>query len=326
MDFVKLPKVELHCHLDGGMDIDLVKEYLRSKGEQVERAALVERLQVAPDCTSLAEYLMRFDLPCQVLQTKENLRRQAYCLAKADALEGVTYLETRFAPNFHKNEGLNLDEILDSVALGLEDAKKEFGIESGILVCAMRHMSLEDNLAVLKAAREHLGSGVVGFDIAGDEAAFPMEMFEDLFHEAKRLEIPFTIHAGECGRAANVQGAIDLGTRRVGHGIAMDGHVDLMKLCADKHVGVELCPTSNLQTHALESLDAYPIRHFMDAGIPVSINTDNRTVSGISLSHEYQVLDGIFHFTEDDFKRIYRDSVDVAFVDDSVKDALLKKL
>ena len=246
-------------------------------------------------------------------------------MAKADALEGVTYLETRFAPNFHKNEGLNLDEILDAVALGLEDAKKEFGIESGILVCAMRHMSLEDNLAVLKAAREHLGSGVVGFDIAGDEAAFPMEMFTDLFHEAKRLEIPYTIHAGECGRAENVRGAIELGTRRVGHGIAMDGHTDIMKMCVDHHVGVEMCPTSNLQTHALESLNDYPIRRYLDAGIPVSINTDNRTVSGITLSHEYQVLDDIFHFTEDELRCIYRDSVDVAFASDDVKEALLKK-
>lgn len=326
MDFKSLPKIELHCHLDGGMDMDLVAEYLESKGEKVSREELTNRLQVQPDCTSLAEYLMRFDLPCQVLQTKENLRRQAYCLAKADALEGVTYLETRFAPNFHKNEGLNLDEILDAVALGLSDAKKEFGIESGILVCAMRHMSLEDNLAVLKAAREHLGSGVVGFDIAGDEASFPMEMFEDLFHEAKRLEIPFTIHAGECGRAQNVRGAIELGTARVGHGIAMDGHADLVKLCADKHVGVELCPTSNLQTHALESLNDYPIRRYLEAGIPVSVNTDNRTVSGISLSHEYEVLDDIFHFTDEDLRRIYTDSVDVAFATDDVKHALLKRL
>ncbi|MBQ2318486.1 MAG: adenosine deaminase, partial [Lachnospiraceae bacterium] len=198
-------------------------------------------------------------------------------------------------------------------------------IESGILVCAMRHMSLEDNLAVLKAAREHLGSGVVGFDIAGDEAAFPMEMFTNLFHEAKRLEIPYTIHAGECGRAENVRGAIELGTRRVGHGIAMDGHTDIMKMCVDHHVGVEMCPTSNLQTHALESLNDYPIRRYLDAGIPVSINTDNRTVSGITLSHEYQVLDDIFHFTEDELRCIYRDSVDVAFASDDVKEALLKK-
>ncbi len=326
MDFKTLPKVELHCHLDGGMDMDLVAEYLASKGEKMTREELTTRLVVPANCTSLADYLKCFDLPIQVLQTKENLRRQAYALAKADALEGVTYLQTRFAPNFHKNEGLSLDEILDSVALGLEDAKKEFGIESGILVCAMRHMSLEDNMAVLKAAREHLGSGVVGFDIAGDEASFPMEMFTDLFKEAKRLEIPFTIHAGECGRAENVRGAIELGTRRVGHGIAMDGHADIMKMCADKHVGVEMCPTSNLQTHALESLNDYPIRRYLEAGIPVSINTDNRTVSGISLSHEYEVLDDIFHFTDEDLRRIYRDSVDVAFASDDVKEALLKRL
>ena len=320
-----LPKIELHCHLDGSLSPELVQRLLANRGEDTTIAELRERLCAPQRCADLAEYLQRFDLPNRVLQTREELREAAYDLAKRAALEQVRYLECRFAPTFSTAEGLSVTEVLASVAEGFAKADTDYGITAGILVCGMRGLSEESNLSMLREAMELFGAGVVGCDLAGDEKAFPVSGFAYFFAQARQYGMPFTIHAGEQGSVENVRGSIEFGARRIGHGIAMLADQELQKLCAGKRIGVELCPTSNLQTQAISDFSWYPFRRYVDAGIPVSVNTDNRTVSDTDLTAEIARLDRTFALSGEDCRRLYRDSVEVSFASDEVKHKLLSE-
>lgn len=324
MDFYNIPKIELHCHLDGSMNLEMTQRLLSEKGQDISIEDLRNKLEAPDDCESLAEYLEKFDLPITLLQTPKGLMESAYGLAKDAALENVKYIEVRFAPEFSKAEGMKIPEILDSVNKGLLQAKDEFGIESGIIVCAMRHMDMETNIRMLHESMELYKAGVVGCDIAGDEKPHTNLEYSQYFDVARKYGIPFTIHSGECGNPSNVREAVELGAKRVGHGIAMTGHSDIIKLCADKRIGVEMCPISNLQTKAVTDFMKYPFEEFYKAGVPISINTDNRTVSSTTCTKEWEKLSTIYEFTESDVSRVYRDSVEVSFASDDVKNKLLK--
>lgn len=325
MDFSRISKIELHCHLDGSLSYELTNNLLKDKGEELSLEDFKIKMEAPEDCESLAMYLEKFNLPISLIQTKEGLEAAGYDIAKQAAKENVKYIETRFAPIFSKNEGLKVPEIIDSVNNGLLRAKKEFGIESGIIVCAMRHLDMKTNLEMLHDAMELFGCGVVGCDIAGDEKPHTNLEYKEFFDEARRFGIPFTIHSGECGNANNVKEAIELGAKRVGHGIAMYKNSEIINLCRDKKIGVEMCPISNIQTKAVDDFSNYPFSVFYNSGVPISINTDNRTVSNTTCTREWQKLSEIFEFDEDVVKKIYEASVDMSFADDDCKDRLLKK-
>ena len=320
-----MPKIELHCHLDGSMSVELTQKLLADMGEEYTKEELQEALTAPMDCPSLADYLKRFDLPLRCLQTKEGLRAAAEELALRAAKEQVKYLEVRFAPSFSTQQGLKITEIIESVNEGLKSAEAKRDIHTGILVCAMRNLDQETNLSMLKDARELLGSGVVGCDLAGDEKAYPTSGFRELFEWARKNDMPFTIHSGECGSTLNIQTAIEYGARRIGHGIAMKDDPEVMKLCADKKIGVELCPTSNLQTKAINSIEEYPFKKFYEAGIPMSINTDNRTVSDTTCTDEYMRLVDAGMFKEAMCQKIYMASLAASFADDSVKQEVFSR-
>lgn len=322
-DVKNLPKIELHCHLDGSVGIETIQRLLRARGEEHTLAELEQLLRAPQDCPDLSEYLQRFDLPNQVLQTREELSACAFDLAGQAAGEHVNYIEVRFAPVFSTAEGLSVQEVLAAVEDGLGRAKKQYGIDTGIIVCGMRGLSEKANLAMLHDAMELYGSGVVACDLAGDEKAYPATEFGYFFEQARKYKIPFTIHAGECGSRENIRASVEMGAARLGHGIAMLGDRQLQKLCADRHVGVELCPTSNLQTKAISDFSRYPFEEFYEAGIPLSINTDNRTVSGTDMTGEIGRIDEAFGLTEEKYRRIYEASVECSFACEDVKHRLL---
>ena len=321
----KMPKVDLHCHLDGSLDLEVTQKLLAERGEKYDIQQLRHLMQVDPDCQNLAEYLQKFDVPNHCLQDVEGLKTSAYHFAKNAASENVKYIEARFAPAHSMRQGLKPLEIIEAVESGLAQARAEFGIETGIIICMMRGLSDKDNFSVAKAAREMLGAGVVACDIAGDEDAYPMSQQIDLFTKVKALGLPFTIHVGETGNAQNVRDAIDVGAVRVGHGIAMAEDEELMRYCAHHKVGVEICPTSNLQTKAYRHIKDCPLLLFMNHGIPVSLNTDNRTVSNTNLSTEFNKVNVSFRMSDDQMHRIYTDSVEMSFASDDVKHNLLSK-
>lgn len=279
MNIEQLPKIDLHCHLDGSLTKAMIE---RSLGRPVSE----ELLTVAEDCRSLTEYLEKFDLPVQCLQSAEGLEEGAYTFVRETAKENMKYIEVRFAPMLSVHEHLSCSEVIEAVRKGMERAKEEFKVRYGIIVCAMRNHSLEQNMEMLACAGPYLGKGVCALDLAGDESTFPTENFRELFLEAKRIGMPFTIHSGETGNLENVREAFELGARRIGHGIALRQDPELMKAYAKAGIGVEMCPTSNFQTKAVGNWKEYPLRQFVDAGIKVSINTDNRTVSGTTMTKE----------------------------------------
>lgn len=221
------------------------------------------------------------------------------------------------------NSHLDLENVVQAAVYGCQKAFDRYGVFTNLILCAMRHHSPQQNHLVVRCAREFLGNGVCALDLAGDEAGHPNEEFEALFEEARRLEVPVTIHSGECGSARNVALALQYGARRIGHGIAAIKDPALLEACRNAHIGFELCPTSNFQTKAATELDAYPLRAFLDFGLLATINTDNRTVSHTTLTDEYTFALEKLHIEKEDLRTLYKNSVEISFASDSVKHQLL---
>lgn len=318
-----MPKIDLHCHLDGSLSVAFVKNTL---GLQKDSKELEQELRAPDICSGLAEYLERFELPIRCLMTPADIRDSVYDVIQHASEENIKYIELRFAPACSVNDTQSYTDIYEAAIEGTRKAQMDFGVYASIIACAMRHHSEGTNLAVLKSAREYLGCGVCALDLAGDEAAFPNELFANLFAEANRLDMPFTIHSGECHSVENVRLALSFGAKRVGHGIALINDKALMTECKKAHLGLELCPTSNYQTQAVTAGDAYPLKHFLDAGLLATINTDNRTVSNTTITKELYKIYDEFCITEDEIRQLYKNSVDISFADESIKHQLLMML
>lgn len=312
---IKIPKIELHCHLDGSLSREFIESRLKRQVDDRD-------LSVSENCGSLNEYLEKFDLPVKCIQDEEGLKAAGYDVLKNMKKENVCYGEIRFAPLLSVTKNMNTKKVIESLLMGMEKGKKDFGVEYGVIVCAMRHHSMDQNYNMIKAAGEFLGNGVCGADLAGAEALYPMSEFMELFRQVKKLEIPFTIHAGECGRAKNIMDAVEAGASRIGHGIAMRGNIGLQEIIRKKHIGIEMCPISNMQTKAVKNIIDYPIREFLDAGLPVTINTDNRTVSNTSLTKEFEFIQKNFRISDEEILLMTGNAIDVAFADDDVKNRL----
>ena len=310
-DPVSMPKVELHCHLDGSLS----KEFLM----QTLQLSTLDMHTIQ----SLAEYLTCFDLPVSALQEKEHIRDAVVDVVRQAAAENVRYMEIRFAPMLSVNSHLDLENVVQAAVYGCQKAFDRYGVFTNLILCAMRHHSPQQNHLVVRCAREFLGNGVCALDLAGDEAGHPNEEFEALFEEARRMEVPVTIHSGECGSARNVALALQYGARRIGHGIAAIKDPALLEACCNAHIGFELCPTSNFQTKAATELDAYPLHAFLDFGLLATINTDNRTVSHTTLTDEYTFALEKLHIEKEDLRTLYKNSVEISFASDSVKHQLL---
>lgn len=314
-----LPKVELHCHLDGSLSREFIERRLNRKVSQSE-------LSVSDDCRSLNEYLEKFDLPGKCIMDGEGLSGAGYDVLKSMKQENVCYAEIRFAPLLSETEDMNCAKVIEALLAGLEKGKKDFGIEYGVITCAMRHHSEEENRRMIRTAREYLGYGVCAADLAGAEALYPMSEFMELFQETKKLGMPFTLHAGECGSVQNILDSVEAGAGRIGHGIAMRGHREVQKELQRKGIGIEMCPISNLQTKAVESTKDYPMREFLDNGLKVTVNTDNRTVSNTTLTKELAFIQKTYGITDEEIRLMMKNAVDVAFADDAVKERILKRL
>ena len=314
-----LPKVELHCHLDGSLSREFIERRLNRKVSQSE-------LSVSDDCRSLNEYLEKFDLPGKCIMDEEGLSDAGYDVLKSMKQENVRYAEIRFAPLLSETEDMNCAKVIEALLAGLEKGKKDFGIEYGVITCAMRHHSEEENRRMIRTAREYLGYGVCAADLAGAEALYPMSEFMELFQETKKLGMPFTLHAGECGSVQNILDSVEAGAGRIGHGIAMRGHREVQKELQRKGIGIEMCPVSNFQTKAVESTKDYPMREFLDNGLKVTVNTDNRTVSNTTLTKELAFIQKTYGITDEEIRLMMKNAVDVAFADDAVKERILKRL
>ena len=272
----------------------------------------------------LNEYLEKFDLPGKCIMDETGLKEAGYDVLKSMKQENVCYAEIRFAPLLSETPDMNCNKVIEALLAGLEKGKRDFGVEYGVITCAMRHHSEEENARMLRTAREYLGHGVCAADLAGAESLYPMSEFMELFKKTKALGMPFTLHAGECGNVQNILDSVEAGAGRIGHGIAMRGHADVQKELQKKGIGIEMCPISNLQTKAVGSTKDYPMREFLNARLKVTVNTDNRTVSNTTLTKELEFIQKTYGITDEEIHLMMRNAVDVAFADDAVKERMLK--
>ena len=321
-----LPKVDLHCHLDGSMDAMLVRSLLNSTELPLGDDELVKALQVSENCTSLTEYLTKFDLPLRCLQTEKGLKAAVINLLRLAAEENTRYIEIRFAPMLSVHPDLSCLKVIESVVAGLREGEKQYPVKGGIIVCAMRHHSVEKNIRMLSAARQMQGEGVCALDLAGDESAYPTKLQRELFICANKWEMPFTIHSGECGSVENIEEAINLGAKRLGHGIALQKSEALMEVGRKKRIGIEMCPSSNIQTKAVNSFQDYPLSLFLEKGLLATINTDNRIVSRTSMTQELMIASELLKDNKEVLVQLLKNGVEVSFAKDDVKEEMMKAL
>ena len=308
-----MKKIELHLHLDGSLNIAYA---CRLMGRDV-----TEELVSIHD-KSLSEYLEKFELPIKLLQTKEDIETFSSLLAKDLESEEVLYAEVRFCPLLHVGV-LSAEEVIDAVLAGFQKVPE---VKINLILCMMRNFSMKKNKEIIRLAKEYQNRHVVAIDLAGDEASYPTSTFAPLFEEARKEQIPYTIHAGEADGAESVSAAIQFGTKRIGHGVRSIESDKIVNELIENSITLEICPKSNIDTGVYSSIENHPIKKLLDAGVLVTINTDNRTVSNTSLEYEYDLLRQTFGFTDVDFFKFNINAINAAFLSDDEKEELKKQL
>lgn len=317
IDYQRIPKIELHCHLDGSVRIDTASEILEKDEKELKYEMIA-----STNCTDLNDYLTKFDIPVEIMQTKYDLEKVAYDLSIDMVNDGVIYAEIRFAPLKHIRHGLSGYDVIESVFRGLQRTD----LKTNIILCMMRGDSLQDNMQVIDLAHHYLNNGVCAVDLAGAEAIYKTEDYRQLFEYAKERNVPFTIHAGEADGIDSIKSALSFGATRIGHGIRIVEDDKLIREVIEKDILLEVCPTSNIQTRVIDNYKSHPIKKLYEMNVPISINTDNRTVSNITLCREYQLLHDNLGFIEEDFLKINKMAIEHAFLSNEEKNKLLNKL
>ena len=313
----RLPKAELHCHLDGSVRPETLIELGREQGVPMPRddAESLRDYMVVRQARNLEDYLARFTTTLSVMQTAESLERIAYELATDAWREGVWYLETRFAPNLNTRGGLTSAQALESAMKGLAKAEREHGIVARAIVCALRTLPPSSSLEMAQLAVDFRNNGVVGFDLAGAEATNPASLHADAFALARAHGVACTCHAGEGDGASSVRDAIqNCCVHRIGHGTRLIEDSELTGYVNDRRITVECCLTSNVQTHATPSLDQHPFRQYVQQGVNVVLNTDNRLMSGTTLTDEYELAARHLEVSFEDLARVALNGFESAFL------------
>src|ERR1700683_2071979 len=322
-----LPKVLLHEHLDGVLRpktvIELAREGKYTGLPTEDPQALANWFHRGANQGSLAKYLEGFAQTIAVMQTEEALERVAYEQVEDLSQDGVVYFESRFAPLFHTRKGLTHQQIVSAVLKGLERGRKDFGVRSGLIICAMRNMNVSLEMAEL--AVDFRERGVVGFDLAGEEGGYPPKKHVEAFHYIQRENFNITVHAGEGYGKESIWQAIQYcGAHRIGHGTRLiddiavkDGKAvnlgDLAQYVLDKRIPLEICLLSNVHTGATPSLADHPFKILYQEKFRVTLNTDNRLMSDTSMSREFEAAAETFGLTLDDFEKLTINAMKSAF-------------
>lgn len=325
----RLPKTELHVHLDGSLRPETMIELATLSGKDLpawDPEALRDYMHVQ-DAKSLVDYLARFDVTLSVLQTAEALERIAYELAEDAARENVRYMEVRYSPALHTREGLPLTETVEAPLRGLRRAEKDFGIRTSLIICGIRNMSPETSRDLADLTVAFKNHGVVAFDLAGAEYNYPAKKHKNAFYTVINKNIAATIHAGEAYGPDSIHQALHYcKANRIGHGTRLFEDPDLMQYVNDFRVPLEICLTSNVQTHAVESFETHPVRLYYDEGLVVTLNTDNRLMSATTVTDEYWRAHQYLGFTWDELCDIAVMGFESAFLPFQEKLALIAEV
>lgn len=301
--------IELHLHLDGSLRPETVWELSKEQGIELPAESLSDvqdKMRVPEDCKTLEEYLERFALPLLVLQREDALERVAFELTEDLAKEGVDYAEIRFAPQLSVAGGLTQDQVVEAAIRGVKRGMEKYPrIRVGLILCCMRgDQNQELNLATVETAKKYLGDVVCAVDIAGAESLYPTELFKPVFDKVREYGIPMTIHAGEAAGPDSMWTALSYGTKRIGHGVAAAADPELMKKLSDEKVTLEVCVISNYHTKVVNAIADHPIRRLFDAGVRVTVNSDNMTASNTNIHREIAVLKEQLGFTDEEIEKM----------------------
>ncbi|MBL7748242.1 MAG: adenosine deaminase [Chitinophagaceae bacterium] len=323
MDHRQLPKIELHLHLDCSLSYKVV--------QQINPAITYEEYQqsfIAPaKCTDLADYISRAVKGFELMQTKEQLRLVTLDLFEQLKTDNVIYAEIRFAPLLHIAQGLTPVEVVKTVNDAVEEGIIATGVQANIIVCTLRHHTEAQSMETVLLAEQFKNTHVVGFDIAGDEAGFPIANHVKAFEYAHAHGIHCTAHAGEARGAESVWETLNhFHPSRIGHGVRSAEDPVLLDFLKKENIHLEVCPTSNIQVNVFDVIENHPADKIYQAGVSMSINTDCRTISNVTLNTEYGVMTSIFKWTKNEFLRCNLEAIRHSFAAEPLKEELRKTI
>ena len=314
--------IDLHMHLNGSLPAGIVIKLAKKHGVELptyDEEELKKKISVPIDCESLNDYLQCTKIPRLVTQTRDGIKDAVFMLLEDLRAQGFIYAEIRFAPQRHRDTGLTQEEVVLAAIEGVKESK----LMAKLILCCMRGNNLEaENRETIDIAKKYLQSGVGGVDLAGAEAIFKTQDYRAVFEYAKNLGVPITIHAGEADGPESVAAAIDFGAVRIGHGIRSIEDENLVKTIIREKITLEMCPTSNFQTRSIDSKEKYPLRKFLDMGVRVTINTDNKTISSTDLSGEYEFAEKELGLKREERELLYRNAIEASFTNAEEKEKL----
>ena len=316
MDLTALPKIELHLHLDCSLSYDVVQKLDPAiSREEYERA-----FKAPENCHNLAEYISCSINAIELMQNEESLRLVVEDLFAQLQADNVIYAELRFAPLEHTQQDLSAEQVVKTVAEATDQQVAQTGIEAGVILCTLRHYSESQSMQTVELVEQFKGSRVVGFDIAADEAGYPIDNHVSAFEYANEKNLNCTAHAGEACGADSVRETLNkLAPARIGHGVRSTEDPELIDRLKEEDIHLEVCPTSNIQTNVFETITDHNVNAIFDAGISMSINTDGRTISDVSLGREYETLVKVFDWDRQKLLKTNLEAIAHAFTSQKVK-------
>jgi len=327
------PKADLHLHLDGAFRIETLWQLAKERNVEMPAKTKEEYKQFLIDCSnadSVNDYLKMFDAPVKVMQDKQSIKQITKELIEDLEIQGLAYAEIRFAPQLHTQKGLSQKDAIEAVLDARKEALENKKIKIGIICCMMcigdEKVNWDANKETVSIAHEYLDKGVVAVDLAGAEGIVPLSNFRELFEIAKEYKTPIICHAGDSQDYKTVEDAISFGVSRIGHGHHIYENPKLCRIAADKAIALEICPTSNIQCKTRPSYELHPAQNLLEMGIPVTINTDNPTLTRSTLDEEYDHCLNEMGFMEEDLILMNINSFRASFLKQEEKDYYINEL
>lgn len=321
--------IDLHIHLDGSIRPQTLVELAREQDAYLptyDINKIKQYMVVDPKNRTMREYLKRYDLSLAVLQSKRPIRRVVSELVRDLDRQGVLYAEIRLTPQSHILRGLSQSQVveaaLEGLELGMEYSRQ---IKANLILCTMRGVDEKDNFETIVEASRHLGHGVAGMDLTGNELACDTKVYSGQFMLLKEEGIPFTVHAGALAGPESIYQAVECGARRIGHGVRAREDKNVVRLLKERGIYMEMCPASNIQSGLVGAIEEHPIREYFDEGLKVAVCTDDMTICDTSLTKEYALLKTHLNFTDEEIRKMNEYAIDGAFLSHYRKDQLRQR-
>jgi adenosine deaminase len=319
-----IAKVELHVHLEGTAPPALIRRLAERNGLPVPEGVFADDGRFA--YTDFLDFLQTYDLAASVIRTGEDYRDVTYEYLAGCAREGAIYVELIVSPDHAARVGLSGEEHLEGIGRGIDDARREHGIEGRVVLTAVRNLGVDRVVGVARYAATRPHPYVVGFNMAGDEANYPAGDFAQAFAIAADAGLGCTVHAGEWDGPSSVRAALELPVTRIGHGVRSVEDPALVAELADREVVLECCPTSNVVLGLFPSFEEHPLPRLREAGVKTTLGSDDPPYFGASIGGEYELCREHFGFDDDDLRAISRTAVEAAFCEESLKERLIRRV